>query len=50
MEELERVDNLCEWLKATELKNEELHVEYDSVDEVVDKGKKCSIVKLLTSK
>lgn len=44
------VHTLCECLKATELENEELHVELELAGEVVDIGKKCLIVKLLTSK
>lgn len=44
------VDTLCECLKTTDLENEELQVELGLVDKVVEKGKKCLVVKLLTRK
>lgn len=44
------VNTLCERLKATELENEELQVELKSMGEVVGRGKKCLVVKPLTSK
>lgn len=44
------LDNICERLKITDLENEEIVVEFSLVAEVVDSGKNCLLLKLLTSK
>lgn len=44
------MENLCERLMATDLENEEIWVDLGTVDEVVNKGKNCLLVKLLTNK
>lgn len=44
------VDQLCNKLKATELENEEIVVELKSIEEVMSRGKKCMLVKLLSNK
>lgn len=44
------VDTLCEQLKLTKLKKEEIVVELNEVKEVVNRGKNCLLVKLLTRK
>lgn len=44
------VDHLCDKLKATELENEEIFVELHKVEGVVNRGKKCLLVKLLSNK
>lgn len=44
------VNHLCDKLKVTELENEENIVELQEVVGVVNRGKKCLLVKLLSSK
>lgn len=44
------VNHICECLKTTELENEEIVVDFSSVDEVVNRGKTCLLIKLLTTK
>lgn len=44
------VNQLCNRLQATELENKEIIVELESVEEVINRGKKCLLVKLLTNK
>lgn len=44
------VNHLCDKLQAIELENEEIGVELESVEEVVSKGEKCLLVKMLSSK
>lgn len=44
------MENLCECLKMTELKKEKIIMELSSIGEVVDRGKTCLLIKLLTKK
>lgn len=44
------MDSICERLKTIDLKNEEILVDFNSVERVVDRGKTCLLVKLLMPK
>lgn len=43
------VDSLCERLKSTKLKNEEIFIDLNSIEEVLNKGKNYILVKLLSA-
>lgn len=45
-----RMDNICKQLQSTDLENEEILVDFNSVAKVMDRGKMCLLMKLLTSK
>lgn len=43
------VNSIYKLLKITKLENEELVVDYNSIKEVVSKGKSCLLLRLLTT-
>lgn len=46
----EGVEDLWDRIMATDLEGKEVQVDLDAVDEVVNRGKNCLLVKLLTKK
>lgn len=45
----EVLEGLCDRLRVTKLENEEISIGLDSVEDVVAKGKKCILMKLLSN-